>query len=159
MGIRAGLGNLGASLKSAWDNNIQSIFAQTQGIFDAAVTKVGSIYTGGFIGIDANSWPKIKDAVNTLISHASDDLKKFNELAERKDAIKGQAEVALGGYLANAQKLLDAYVLTYKNFIADAETALNAMNEGDRQNAQNINEASQKLENEAQSIINSIKVD
>ena len=158
MGIRAGLGNLGAGLKSAWDNTIQGIFAQTQGIFDAAVTKIGSIYTGGFIGINADKWPEIKTAVETLITHASADLDKFNELAKRDDAIKGLAEEALGGYLANAQKLLNAYVQTYKNFIADAETALGAMNEGDRQNAQNINEASQALEREAQSIVDSIKV-
>lgn len=159
MGIRAGLGNLGAGLKSAWDNTIQGIFAQTQGIFDAAVTKIGSIYTGGFIGIDANNWVKIEQAVNKLIEHASEDLKKFNELAERKDAIKGQAEVALGNYLGNAQILLEAYIQTYKNFIADGKTALNAMNEGDRVNAQNINEASQKMQEEAQKIVESIRVD
>ncbi len=155
MGIRAGLGNIGAGLKSAWDNTIQGIFAQTQGIFDAAVTKIGSIYSGGFIGINANNWGDIKVAVEKLITDATADLAKFNELAKRDDAIKGEAEIALGGYLANAQKLLEAYVTTYRNFIKDAETALGAMNEGDRQNAQNINEASQALEQEA----NAIRVD
>ncbi len=155
MGIRAGLGNIGASIKSAWDNSIQSIFAQTQGIFDAAVTKIGSIYTGGFIGINADRWPEIKTAVETLITQASSELAKFQELANRDDAIKGQASTALGGYLLNAQKLLDAYVTTYRNFIKDAETALGAMQEGDTQNAQNINEASSAIEAEA----NSIRVD
>ena len=155
MGIRAGLGNLGASLKTAWDNTIQSIFAQTQGLFDAAVTKIGSIYTGGFIGIDANNWGQIKVSIEKLITDASTELAKFQELARRDDAIKGEASVALGGYLLNAQKLLDAYVTTYRNFIKDAETALGAMNEGDRQNAQNINEASAAIEAEA----NAIRVD
>ncbi len=155
MGIRAGLGNIGASIKSAWDNSIQSIFAQTQGIFDAAVTKIGSIYTGGFIGINADRWPEIKTAVETLITQASSELAKFQELANRDDAIKGQASTALGGYLLNAQKLLDAYVTTYRNFIKDAETALGAMQEGDTQNAQNMNEASSPIEAEA----NSIRVD
>ena len=155
MGIRAGLGNLGASIKSAWDNSIQSIFAQTQGIFDAAVTKIGSIYSGGFIGIDANNWGTIKVSIEKMIADASAELAKFQELAKRDDAIKGEASTALGGYLGNAQKLLDAYVTTYRNFIKDAETALGAMNEGDRQNAQNINEASSAIEAEA----NAIRVD
>ena len=155
MGIRAGLGNAWSDIKSAAGNLFQNIWAQAQGLFDGAVTKVGSIYSGGFIGIDANNWTVIKDSIETLITNAGNELAKFQELANRDDAIKGDASAALGGYLLNAQKLLDAYISTYRNFIKDAETALGAMTEGDRQNAQSINEASAAIEAEA----NSIRVD
>ena len=155
MGIRAGLGNLGASVKSAFQNKIDALVASTKAIFDATVTRIGSVYTGGFIGIDTNNWPVIKSAIEELINHASDDLNKFQELAKRDNALKGDASEALGSYLINAQNLLTAYITTYRNFITDAETALGAMVAGDQANAASIQEASNALQQEA----NRIRVD
>jgi len=155
MGIRSGLGNMISGIKTAATNTISEIGAGITSIFDAAVTKIGSIYSGGFIGIDANNWGTIKEAIEKLITDAETELNKFNELAERDDALKGQAAGALGEYLKKSKELLLAYATTYRNFITDAETALTAMNEGDTANAQSIQEAASAIEQKA----NEIRVD
>ena len=152
MGIKNQIGNAISGLKSAWSNTTQEIGSRINAIFDSTTTKIGSIYSGGFIGVDANNWTAIKTSVEDLISAANEDINKFNDLANRDDALKGEAATALGEYLTACKGLLQAYVTTYRNFITDGETALAAMNTGDTENAKAIQQASAEVNEQAQSI-------
>lgn len=155
MGIRSGLSDAVAGVQTAWNNTVDQIGARISGIFDTAATALGSIWSGGFIGIDENNWSTIKDAIEKLIENANTEVEKFNELANRDDALKGEAAAALGEYLKACKGLLYAYVTTYRNFVTDAETALNAMKAGDTANAQAVQNAAADVEQMA----NEIRVD
>jgi hypothetical protein len=154
MGIRSGLSDAVAGVKTAWNNTVDQIGARINGLFDTAAAQLGSIWSGGFIGIDESNWGEIKTAIEGLIEKANGEVDKFNELANRDDALKGEAATALGEYLKACKNLLYAYVTTYRNFITDAETAMNAMKTGDSENAKSISEAAANVE----AMANEIKV-
>lgn len=152
MSIQSYLGNLGASIGSTVSQGLDEISNFMQGVVGTATSKIGSIYDGGFIGINADNWDTIKTAVEALIKAAEEDLDKFNELANKDGALKGLAKEATGDYLVACKDLLYAYISTYKNFITYAEESLNALNEGDTQNAQAIQAATQDIQSAATQI-------
>ena len=152
MSIQSILGNVTAEIGSGISQGLESLGNMMQNVVGTATAKIGSIYDGGFIGINANNWDTIKTAVLALISAAEEDLKKFNELADREGALKGEAKDATGEYLKDCKDLLNSYISQYKNFIRFAEESLTALNEGDTQNAQAIRAAAGDIQAAAANI-------
>lgn len=167
MTIKNNVENAVSGLRNMFTNGIANIGQTIKSKFDTAVAKIGSIYDGGFIGVDEHNWDNIKTSVNALIEAAQTELAAFaqdGEVGKLVDgAIKGGANgegganEALKAYLESAKALLNAYVQTYQNFIAAGNEAYNAMFAGDRQNAQNIQAASTDLQQQAQSLIDELK--
>ena len=155
MGIKSTLGNLGSSVSAFANNTLEQVSAKLTGLFNNAVAQIGSIWDGGFIGIDTNNWDTISKAIDDMISVAEEEIEDFNDLANRDDVLKGKQSEALGEYLQDAKSLLEAWVSTLRNFKKDAETAMNQLVEGDDTNAQTIHEAAANLEQQA----NAIRVD
>jgi len=153
MGIKNTLGNIADAVTNSASQAVDEIGSRVNAIVGQANARLGAIYDGGFIGVNANNWPDIKDAIEgQIITPAETELDKFNALADQTDAIKGESAEALRTYLLACAELVAAYISTYRNFITLAETSLQAMQAGDTSNAQAINEAADEIQNEAQQI-------
>lgn len=113
-----------------------------------------ALYSGGFVGINADNINQITDDVNGLVIDPIENiLSGFGGTEETfNPGLKGQAATAAVDYVQSIKQLLAAYISTYKNFITLAGQSLESMQTNDQGNAEIIQSASQSIQQMASEI-------
>lgn len=143
--------NVSNAARSAFDTATNTI----RNVLGTANATLGSLYDGGFVGINANNIDTITTAVNNMITQVEGVLAGFNAAVEFEAGLKGEAAAAASEYVAAVKELVFAYTSTYKNFIKLANDAAEQWKTGDTANAQAIQTGTDAIMKEA----NTIRVD
>ncbi len=98
MSIRSVIGNLTKSGREFGGTLLSSASAQLNGVVGTAGAAVGSVFSGGFVGIDEN--------------------------AQLDNAFKGDVQEGVRQFVTDVKGLLKAYVTYMRRSVADLNTAV-----------------------------------
>lgn len=124
MSIRSVIGNLTKSGREFGGTLLSSASAQLNGVVGTAGAAVGSVFSGGFVGIDENNIESVKNSINSYCDTIDGIIDGFDENAQLDNAFKGEVQQGVRQFVTDVKGLLKAYVTYMRRSVADLNTAV-----------------------------------
>lgn len=124
MSVKSVVGNFTQDVGDRISGFLHSTGTQIENITGALGTSIPHFWDGGFVGMSEAGKTELKTNLANYCKSVQDTMSKFDAYGAVSSAIKGtKVDEALHQYLASMKTLLDAYVSTMKQEIAELDEA------------------------------------
>lgn len=123
-------------------NGVSAASMRVSDVLDGANARLGSLWDGGFVGIDVNNYTMLTDDIERFVEDMEDITSSFVKRNSIEGALKGKTAVAVSSYIEGVNQALAAYLSFFRSFNTLIHKSVESMIEADRENSNVIvNEA------------------
>lgn len=152
MSISSTIGNISYNVQ----DNISSLlsFGRTsiENIVGTTTTSLSNLWDGGFTGMSEAEMENLKQALTKYCADIQDVISGFDQTGDITQALKGDVQTAAYDFIAAIKVLLQAYVSTMKQEIAEADEAYRNFVASGKSISQDVQAAAADIRQNAKSI-------
>ena len=123
MSVRSNLGNLSHSVQDTLSSVLATAKTQISNIVGSTSTGLSNVWSGGFTGMSESGINDLKTSLTSYCQEIQGLIDGFDQNGDITSALKGDAQVAASEFIDAIKKLLQAYVSTMKQEIAEVDEA------------------------------------
>lgn len=152
MSIRSTLGNITHNAEDFISNIFNGARTALENIVGNVSTSLSNIWSGGFVGMSESGIDELCSQIENYCQSIEAQIAQFDEKGNIENALKGDVQVAAADFIAAVKQLLQAYVSTMRQEIAESHEAYtNFVNSG-KSIAQDVESAASDIRSNADSI-------
>ncbi len=152
MSIRSTVGNMNHSFKDTISSTLTTIKTKLEGIVGSTSTALSNIWSGGFTGMSESGMTALKESLKTYCQEIEELIASFDQRGDITSALKGEVQDASYEFIAAIKELLQAYVSTMKQEIAEADQAYQNFVSSGKSISQDVQNSASDIRSNASSI-------
>lgn len=152
MSIRSTVGNIAHNVQDRLSSILTTGKTQIENIVGSVTTSLSNIWSGGFTGMSESGMTELKTQLTNYCQEVQDLIDGFDQTGDITSALKGDVQTAAYDFIDAIKKLLQAYVSTMKQEIAEADEAYQNFVSSGQSIAQDVQAAASDIRSNASSI-------
>lgn len=121
--IKSTIGNIAHNVQDTLSSVLTSAKTQIENIVGGTTTALSNIWSGGFTGMSETGMTELKNQLTKYCEEVQGVIDSFDQSGDITSALKGEVQEAAYDFIAAIKTLLQAYVSTMKQEIAEADEA------------------------------------
>ncbi len=152
MSIRSTIGNFSYSVKDVLSTTLTTARTQINNIVGTTTTSFSNLWDGGFTGMSESGIAELKTQLENYCQEIQSIINGFDQTGDITMALKGEVQTAAYDFIEAIKVLLQAYVSTMKQEIAEAEDAYRNFVSSGQSISQDVRDAASDIRSNASSI-------
>lgn len=152
MSIKSTIGGFIRDVQDNLSSILVTAKTQIEGIVGGIGASLSDIWSGGFTGMSEAGIAELKVQIGKYISDVQALIDGFDQTGDITSALKGDTQTAAYDFIAAIKKLLQAYVSTMKQELAEVDEAYTNFMASSQSIAQDVNEAASDIRSNASQI-------
>lgn len=152
MSIRSTVGNITHSVQDTLSSVLTTAKTQIENIVGTTTTSLTNIWSGGFTGMSESGMAELKTQLTNYCQEIQELIESFDQTGDITVALKGDVQTAAYDFIAAIKTLLQAYVSTMKQEIAEADEAYRNFLASGQSIAQDVSDAASDIRSNASNI-------
>lgn len=152
MSVQSAIGNFTRGAQDTISDILTGAKTNFDGIVGTTSTALGSLWSGGFVGMSESGMEQLKQAIETYCTEIEAIINEFNEEGDIDNALKGDVNTAARDFIHAVKELLQAYVSRMRQEKIDADEAWNNWKQASQDISQNVTSDAEQIRSDAASI-------
>ncbi len=152
MAIKSAIGNLSLGAQDRLSDILNGAKSKFDGIIGSASASLGSLWSGGFVGMSESGMEQLKQAIETYCTEIETIINDFNSEGDIDGALKGEINTAARDFIRAIKELLQAYVSTMRKGKTDADEAWNNWKQASQNISGDVTADAEQIRSDASSI-------
>lgn len=150
--IQSAVGSMVYGVQDVLSSTLSSARVHLDNIIGTVTTGLSHVYDGGFTGMSESGLEELKIYLNNYCNEVQQLIDGFDQTGDITSALKGEVQTAAYDYIAAIKKLLQAYVSTMRQEIAEIDEAYRNFVTANQSISQNVTSAAEEIRSQATGI-------
>lgn len=152
MSIRSTVGNFAFNVQDNISSVLTTTRSQIENIVGSTTTALSNVWSGGFVGMSQSGMDDLKTKLTDYCDGLQLAIDGFDQNGDITSALQGEVQTAAYDFIAAVKELLQAYVSTLKQEIAEADQAYNNFMSSGKSISQDVENAASDIRSNASQI-------
>ena len=150
--IRSTLGNIQHTIQDKLASTLNAARTQMQNIVGSISTALSNLWSGGFTGMSEAGISELKTQLTRYCDEVQALISSFDQTGDITSALQGEPQQAAYEFIDAIKQLLQAYVSTMKQEIAEVDEAYNNFIASGQSISQDVRNSASDIRSNANSI-------